>query len=63
MDEEVKWKVSWTVGLILMGWWFLLFLPPEDGVPVAQHQWILWLAINAVALVKVHGWLRGCWRD
>ena len=63
MDEVTKWKVRWLVGFVAMGWVFMLWVPTEDGQPVAPHQWWIWLGINAVALVRVHLWVRGSYCD
>lgn len=57
MEDEVKMKVSWTLGAIGMGWVFYLFIPTEDGQPITARDWWIWIAINVIALVRVHLWL------
>ena len=57
VKEEIKWKVGWTVGLILMGWVFMLFVPTENGEPISDGHWRIWVVINVVAIVRVHFWL------
>lgn len=57
MTEDNKWKARWLVGLVAMGWVFMLFVPTEDGLPPSRMDWILWLIVNVFALVRVHLWL------
>lgn len=53
-------KIGWTITLITMGWMFFLLPSAEDlpdAEPATKTDWIVWAAINLLALYLIHRWV------